>query len=96
VRVADLAAGMRRIIAPQKAIEYMNREMSGNPTRWCADMTACRAIIPNWTPRLLSITRAQCIERWHAQGGRKWVCLQPCRPWHDRMPGWKIMLDITT
>jgi UDP-glucose 4-epimerase len=63
-RICDLASEMRRFAAPNKPIIYQGRQISGDPTRWCADMSATRRSLGEWMPRSLSAALQHCIGQW--------------------------------
>ena len=65
--VADLAEQLRDLIAPEKVVRWRGRPRPGDPLRWRADTTRLRALVPEWSPRPLSVALAECMRTWESQ-----------------------------
>jgi UDP-glucose 4-epimerase len=60
----DLAATMRSMVAPSKAIVCQGIARPGDPHRWCADVRLLRSLIPQWEPQDLAAALDGTIGQW--------------------------------
>jgi UDP-glucose 4-epimerase len=67
IRIAELAEQLRDLIAPETAVRWRGRPRPGDPLRWRADTTRLRTLVPEWSPRPLSVALEECMRTWESQ-----------------------------
>jgi nucleoside-diphosphate-sugar epimerase len=67
--ILGLAQTLRDMIAPKKRIRCRGIKRKGDPLRWCADVSLLRSLLPQWQPRPLRQSLAQCVTAWGGGNG---------------------------
>ena len=65
--VLDVARQIRDLVAPAKEIRCRGQERPGDPRAWRADISALRALAPQWQPRPLAHALAECVSFWQQE-----------------------------
>jgi UDP-glucose 4-epimerase len=65
--VLKLAERLCSLLDLNKTIRCEGLERSGDPKRWCADVSLLRTLHPSWQPQPLDISVAQCLGSWEKE-----------------------------
>lgn len=67
--ILGLAQTLRDMIASKKRIRCRGTKRKGDPLRWCADVSLLHSLLPQWQPRPLRQSLAQCVTAWRGGNG---------------------------
>lgn len=62
--VFDVATRLRDLVCPERPITCLGQELTGNPSRWHADTSALRRLIPHWQPLPIQIAMERTVAEW--------------------------------
>ncbi len=62
--IAHLADEMRKLVGPDKVVQFAGRKRPGDPLRWRADVSRLRSYLPWWNPQPLSASLGECVRMW--------------------------------
>ncbi len=65
--VITLAEHLRDLVAPGKEIRCRGNVRKNDPSRWCADVSRLKSLLPTWHPRSLTEGLALCVEGWQQE-----------------------------
>ena len=67
INVLDLARQIRERLVSEKEIRCRGIERTGDPRRWCADISRLRSLAPLWQPKSFAVSLDQCIAAWQKE-----------------------------
>ncbi len=70
ISVHTLAVTLRDLLRPDATLHFAGQSHAGNPSRWLADITTLRSLLPDWEPSNLRIALESCIHEWLAASPR--------------------------
>ncbi|HEY3924897.1 MAG TPA: SDR family oxidoreductase [Acidothermaceae bacterium] len=62
--VGQAASDVVAAAASDKAVRFLDKQTTGDPDHWQADISTLRALLPQWQPRTLAAAVAACVAAW--------------------------------
>lgn len=67
VTTAEIAAAIGAQVAPGKQVTMLGQPRSGDPARWCADVSRLKQALPAWSPRPPVQAILDCCDDWSSR-----------------------------
>jgi UDP-glucose 4-epimerase len=62
--VGQVASDVRAAAASTKPVRFLEKQTTGDPDHWQADISTLRGLLPYWQPRTLPAAVADCVAAW--------------------------------